>query len=176
LALGILIVTILVMAGCDDDGDRRSAPTPTSGGANPTTVPTREFPTSSAEAAATPTGAPADIEIRDAPEGFLGPELAAVQSECTEQREALAVLSWRPSQPVGLQQQVHVLLGQADFAAGDYLSSQDLQPQVSTLSWDGLTPSTTYYWRVATRVDGGWVAAEPERFSTQPCQPIDPIG
>jgi hypothetical protein len=134
-----------------------------------------EMPTSTGEAAATPTSAPEELEIREPPAGFVSPELAGVQSECTADREALAVLSWRPSQPGGLEQQVHVLLGGPNFTPGSYQSSQELSSHVSTLSWEGLTPAATYYWRVATRIDGGWVVGDAERFSTESCFPLDPV-
>ena len=174
------LVVVLAIA-CGGGGSSPTSSAPSGGTANgengrqTAVVTVSPLPTSSGEAAATPTTAAEALQLRTPPEGFVAPALLGEESECTQERRARVSLSWRPSQPAGVEQQVNLALGGSNFSFGSYLTSQELEPDVSLIHWDDLTPASTYYWRVVTRVDGGWVAAEPKRFSTQSCYPLDPL-
>ena len=175
ITLSVVTTSLLVsMAACGGGGNRATdTPPPASSEVGESVAPTtRSFPTSTGEAGATATTAEEGIQVREPPAGFTVPTLISAESECTQDRKARATLAWKTSQPVGIEQQVHVS-GSSNFGLGGYLTSQTLEPQVSILYWEGLTPGSTYYWRVATRVDGGWVVVDPQRFSTESCPPFD---
>lgn len=139
--------------GGDDSGD----------GATPTPTPV----------AAEPTESPVDPDdFRDAPAGFSPAVTGEVTVNCTPELDLEAVFNWTAADPRGEEQRLEVDFSGQRFATPPFLSSQSLDPDSTSLTWR-LPAGFIFSWRVITKVNGGWVAGEPDNVPTAACPPFD---
>lgn len=123
--------------------------------------------------AAEPTESPVDPDdFRDAPAGFSPAVAGEVTVNCTPELDLEAVFNWTAADPRGEEQRLEVDFSGQRFATPPFLSSQSLDPDSTSLTWR-LPAGFIFSWRVITKVNGGWVAGEPDNVPTAACPPFD---
>lgn len=56
-----------------------------------------------------------------------------------------------------------------DFAPGTFVGIGPFSPKIGQVTWDGLMPSRTHYFRVNTLTASGWETSDTRTFATDAC-------
>lgn len=147
IALIALVALIaLSVRAVNSDIVLAQTPTPTP---EPTETPSPSptvSPTITPTPTATPTPAPADIRF---------PE---VQCVGFPSQSATAFFTWVPAQGA-FSQWLDVSAIDGSFAPGTFGAAGPLSPDTAQVTWQGLQPGVTYFWRVNAATPIGWVTS-----------------
>jgi hypothetical protein len=97
--------------------------------------------------------------------------LQSVSQQCSGDLPGMVsvTFNWAPSLLPGGTQFLDLSLYDLNFAAGTFVGNGPLPGGQSTLTWEGLSPASTYYWRVNTQGADGWHGSPTSSFGTLGC-------
>jgi hypothetical protein len=169
-----LALLVLFPLGCMGGSDEGQSTEPATTSETTTTVQTEQAPpTTTAQEA--PPAPPIPVEVAMLPPD--GPQAAtrlSAKPGCTNSREPVATLRWRPADERGTEQRVIVTIF-PEFDQGQFETSRPLASDRSSLTWRRVHGQAIHSWRVLTRHGDGWAASKTARFQGVVC-PADYAG
>ncbi len=101
------------------------------------------------------------LAVRAGPATRIEAALEFPTAECSD--TATVTFSWQPGAAASAQW-LDISTVDGSFAPGSFLGAGPLPPDATTLTWPGILPGVTHFWRVNALTPTGWVTSEVRAF------------